>query len=64
MSESPHRVVWGRTTSSNVMKVLWGLVELDLPFERIDAVGERRRGEERGGQRERAEEAAAMRHGA
>jgi glutathione S-transferase len=39
MTESPHRIVWGRTTSSNVMKVLWGLVELDLPFERIDAGG-------------------------
>jgi glutathione S-transferase len=39
MTESPHRVVWGRTTSSNVMKVLWGLAELDLPFERIDAGG-------------------------
>jgi glutathione S-transferase len=39
MSESPHRVVWGRASSSNVMKVLWGLVELNLPFERIDAGG-------------------------
>ena len=29
------RIVWGRATSSNVMKVLWGLGELDLPFERI-----------------------------
>jgi glutathione S-transferase len=33
------RIVWGRVTSSNVMKVLWGLAELDLPFERIDAGG-------------------------
>jgi glutathione S-transferase len=33
------RIVWGRATSSNVMKVLWGLGELDLPFERIDVGG-------------------------
>jgi glutathione S-transferase len=33
------RIVWGRKTSSNVMKVLWGLGELDLPFERIDVGG-------------------------
>ena len=33
------RIVWGRATSSNVMKVLWGLAELDLPFERIDVGG-------------------------
>ncbi|MBV9249823.1 MAG: glutathione S-transferase [Acetobacteraceae bacterium] len=33
------RVVWGRATSSNVMKVLWGLGELNLPFERIDVGG-------------------------
>jgi glutathione S-transferase len=31
--------LWGRTTSSNVMKVLWTLEELHLPFERIDAGG-------------------------
>lgn len=31
--------LWGRTTSSNVMKVLWLLEELRLPFERIDAGG-------------------------
>ena len=31
--------IWGRTTSSNVMKVLWLLGELDLPYERIDAGG-------------------------
>jgi glutathione S-transferase len=31
--------VWGRTTSSNVMKVLWLLDELGLPYERIDAGG-------------------------
>lgn len=29
--------VWGRTNSSNVMKVLWLLDELGLAFERIDA---------------------------
>ena len=34
-----NRIVWGRKTSSNVMKVLWGLVEMDLPFERIDVGG-------------------------
>ncbi len=33
------RIVWGRPTSSNVMKVLWGLGELRLPFERIDVGG-------------------------
>ena len=33
------RIVWGRATSSNVMKVLWGLGELHLPFERIDVGG-------------------------
>jgi len=31
--------LWGRTTSSNVMKVLWALEELGLPYERIDAGG-------------------------
>ncbi len=33
------RIVWGRATSSNVMKVLWGLGEMNLPFERIDVGG-------------------------
>ncbi|MGE4043667.1 MAG: glutathione S-transferase family protein [Acetobacteraceae bacterium] len=33
------RIVWGRASSSNVMKVLWGLGELDLPFERVDVGG-------------------------
>ena len=33
------RIVWGRATSSNVMKVLWGLGEFNLPFERIDMGG-------------------------
>jgi glutathione S-transferase len=33
------RIVWGRATSSNVMKVLWGLGELGLPFERLDVGG-------------------------
>jgi glutathione S-transferase len=33
------RIVWGRATSSNVMKVLWGLAELELPFERRDVGG-------------------------
>ena len=31
--------LWGRTTSSNVMKVLWILDELGLAYERIDAGG-------------------------
>jgi glutathione S-transferase len=39
MTDSPNRIVWGRATSSNVMKVLWGLGELGLPFERIDVGG-------------------------
>jgi glutathione S-transferase len=39
MSEKTERIVWGRNTSSNVMKVLWGLGELNLPFERIDVGG-------------------------
>jgi glutathione S-transferase len=34
-----HRIVWGRKTSSNVMKVLWAAGELALPFERIDVGG-------------------------
>lgn len=32
--------LWGRTSSSNVMKVLWLCEELSLPHERIDAGGE------------------------
>ena len=35
MTEILHRIVWGRNTSSNVMKVLWGLAELGLGFERM-----------------------------
>ena len=31
--------IWGRTSSSNVMKVLWLCEELGQPFERIDAGG-------------------------
>ena len=33
------RRVWGRANSSNVMKVIWGLEELGLPYERIDVGG-------------------------
>lgn len=33
------RKLWGRASSSNVMKVLWTLEELGLPYERIDAGG-------------------------
>jgi glutathione S-transferase len=29
--------IWGRTTSSNVQKVLWLVEELKIPFKRIDA---------------------------
>ena len=39
MTDTTQRIVWGRATSSNVMKVLWGLGELGLPFERIDVGG-------------------------
>jgi glutathione S-transferase len=31
--------IWGRSSSSNVMKVLWLCEELGVPFERIDAGG-------------------------
>jgi glutathione S-transferase len=31
--------IWGRTSSSNVMKVLWLCEELGIPYERIDAGG-------------------------
>ena len=33
------RTVWGRANSSNVMKVIWLLEELILPYERIDVGG-------------------------
>ena len=33
------RILWGRATSSNVMKVIWTLEELQLPYERIDVGG-------------------------
>ena len=33
------RILWGRSTSSNVMKVIWTLEELQLPYERIDVGG-------------------------
>lgn len=33
------RKLWGRTSSSNVMKVLWTLEELGLDYDRIDAGG-------------------------
>ena len=29
--------LWGRTNSINVMKVIWALEEIDLPYERVDA---------------------------
>jgi glutathione S-transferase len=31
--------VWGRTTSSNVQKVMWGIGEMALEYERIDIGG-------------------------
>src|SRR4051812_30447395 len=34
------RRVWGRANSANVMKVIWLLEELRLPYQRIDAGGE------------------------
>ena len=34
-----HCILWGRVTSSNVMKVLWLLDELNLPYERVDVGG-------------------------
>ena len=33
------RRVWGRANSSNVMKVIWLLEELKLPYERLDVGG-------------------------
>jgi glutathione S-transferase len=33
------RILWGRNTSSNVMKVIWLLEELNLPYDRIDVGG-------------------------
>ncbi|MGH7212668.1 MAG: glutathione S-transferase family protein [Acetobacteraceae bacterium] len=33
------RKLWGRANSSNVMKVIWLLEELGLPYQRIDAGG-------------------------
>jgi glutathione S-transferase len=33
------RILWGRATSSNVMKVIWLLEELHLPYDRIDVGG-------------------------
>jgi glutathione S-transferase len=33
------RTLWGRSNSSNVMKVIWLLEELGLPYERIDVGG-------------------------
>ena len=33
------RTLWGRSTSSNVMKVLWTLETLKLPYERLDVGG-------------------------
>ena len=37
--EPMRRILWGRATSSNVMKAIWTLEELQLPYERIDVGG-------------------------
>lgn len=39
MSGTTQRILWGRATSSNVMKALWVLEELGLPYKRIDVGG-------------------------
>lgn len=39
MSGGSERILWGRATSSNVMKALWALEELGLPYRRIDVGG-------------------------
>ena len=31
--------IWGRTTSSNVQKVMWAIGEMGLKYERIDIGG-------------------------
>ena len=31
--------VWGRNTSANVQKVMWAVIEIGLPYERIDIGG-------------------------
>jgi glutathione S-transferase len=33
------RTLWGRSTSSNVMKVVWTLETMQLPYERLDVGG-------------------------
>jgi glutathione S-transferase len=33
------RTLWGRTTSSNVMKVIWTLETMKLPYQRVDVGG-------------------------
>ncbi len=52
------RVLWGRSTSSNVMKVIWLLEELQLPYERVDVGGPFGRVRQRGGNSGVAEVAA------
>jgi glutathione S-transferase len=32
-------VIWGRSTSANVQKLLWGCAEMDVPFQRYDMSG-------------------------
>lgn len=39
MSSGENLKIWGRTNSSNVMKVLWCCEELGLQFERVDVGG-------------------------
>jgi glutathione S-transferase len=33
------RTLWGRSTSSNVMKIIWALETMKLPYERLDVGG-------------------------
>jgi glutathione S-transferase len=39
MTGTPRITIWGRTSSVNVMKVLWLLDELAVPFDRVEAGG-------------------------
>jgi glutathione S-transferase len=39
MADTKQRILWGRATSSNVMKALWALEELGLAYRRLDVGG-------------------------
>ena len=32
-------VIWGRSTSANVQKLLWGCTEMGVPYQRLDMAG-------------------------